>query len=112
MVPFGLWKLVYSLAILCCNSTNLTVMPKSSPINMRVEPEQHALLTRAAAALNMDRSTFILSVACKEAESVLLDQRYFHLSDEQFEEFEKVLSQPLNYNEKLKNLISSPAPWE
>ena len=40
------------------------IMSKTAPINMRVEPDQRALLTKAAAMLNKDRSTFILDVAC------------------------------------------------
>ena len=87
-------------------------MAKTAPINMRVEPEQHALLTKAAAALNMDRSTFILSAACREAESVLLDQRMFHLTDEQFKLFENALNHPAPYNQKLTGLLTSSAPWE
>lgn len=87
-------------------------MPKTAPINMRVEPTQHALLTKAAAVLNLDRSTFILSVACREAENVLLDQRLFQLSDTEFSEFEKSISQSAPTNEKLKSLLSSVSPWE
>ncbi len=79
---------------------------------MRVEPSQHTLLTKAAAALNIDRSTFILNVACKEAESVLLDQRLFHLSENQFSEFESAIDQPIPDNTKLKALLRSKAPWE
>ena len=57
-------------------------MAKTAPINMRVEPSQHALLTKAAEMLNKDRTVFILDVACREAENVLLDQRLFQLDDE------------------------------
>jgi uncharacterized protein (DUF1778 family) len=50
-------------------------MDKPVPFNMRVEPSQHLLLTKAAQVLNMDRSVFMRDVACREAENVLLDQR-------------------------------------
>ena len=62
-------------------------MSKSAPINMRVEPSQHALLTKAAALLNKDRSAFILDVACREAQNVLLDQRLFQLDEDDFASF-------------------------
>jgi len=87
-------------------------MAKTAPINMRVEPAQQALLTRAAAALHKDRSAFILDVACREAENVLLDQRLFQLKDERFAAFEAALEAPVPDNPRLKSLLASPSPWE
>jgi len=87
-------------------------MAKSAPINMRVEPSQHALLTKAAQALNMDRSAFILDVACREAESVLLDQRFFQLDDDALAAFDAALEAPVPDNTKLKSLLANPSPWE
>jgi len=79
---------------------------------MRVEPSQHALLTKAAAVLNKDRSAFILDVACREAENVLLDQRLFYLEDDDFNSFEAALNAPLPDNEKLRGLLAAASPWE
>ncbi|PCK06676.1 MAG: hypothetical protein COA42_17265 [Alteromonadaceae bacterium] len=87
-------------------------MSKTAPINMRVEPRQHALLTKAAQLLHKDRSAFILDVACREAENVLLDQRLFLLDEAEFEAFETALSAPLPENAKLKSLLQEAAPWE
>jgi len=87
-------------------------MPKTAPINMRVEPSQHALLTRAAALLHKDRSAFILDVACQAAENVLLDQRLFYLNEEDFGAFEAALVAPIPDNAKLKSLLMKPSPWE
>ena len=87
-------------------------MSKTAPINMRVEPSQHALLTKAAALLNKDRSAFILDVACREAENVLLDQRLFQLNDDDFQAFETALTAPIPENTKLKALLNEASPWE
>jgi len=87
-------------------------MSKTAPINMRVEPSQQALLTKAAALLHKDRSAFILDVACREAENVLLDQRLFQLSQEDFEAFEAALSAPIPDSAELKALLQEPSPWE
>lgn len=87
-------------------------MTKSVPINMRVEPEQQALLTKAASILNMDRSAFILNVACREAENVLLDRRLFQLEPDAFTAFEAALDKPMPENDKLKALLSETSPWE
>lgn len=86
-------------------------MPKTAPINMRVEPDQQALLTKAATLLHKDRSAFILDVACREAENVLLDQRLFQLNKEDFEAFEAALDAPVPDNAKLKALLQEPSPW-
>lgn len=85
---------------------------KNAAINMRVLPEQQALLTKAASYLNMDRSVFILDVACKAAENVLLDRRLFQLNDQDYEAFEAALSAPLPSNKKLKELLAEKAPWQ
>ena len=87
-------------------------MSRTAPINIHVEPEQHALLTKVAAMLNKDRSAFILDVACREAENVLLNQRLFQLDDAAFAAFTEALEAPASGNEKLKSLLTSPSPWE
>jgi len=87
-------------------------MPKTAPINMRVEPSQHALLTKAAAVLHKDRSAFILDVACRAAENVLLDQRMFYLDETEFTAFEEALNAPVPDITKLKALLNETSPWE
>lgn len=87
-------------------------MSKTAPINMRVEPTQQVLLTKAAALLNKDRSAFILDVACREAENILLDQRLFQLAEADFKVFEAALEAPIPENSKLKALLQEPSRWE
>ncbi|MBE9549190.1 MAG: DUF1778 domain-containing protein [Proteobacteria bacterium] len=87
-------------------------MAKSAAINMRVEPSQHSLLTKAAQVLNKDRSVFILDVACREAENVLLDQRFFQLDENAFSAFDSALEASIPDNTKLKSLLAKPSPWE
>lgn len=87
-------------------------MAKTAPINMRVEPRQQALLTKAASLVHKDRSAFILDVACREAENVLLDQRLFYLDKDAFEAFKSALEKPVPENDKLKALLAEPSPWE
>ena len=70
------------------------------------------MLTKAAAVLNQDRSRFILDVACREAENVLLDQRVFNWNESEFDDFVKELSAPYELNPKLQKLLSEPDPWD
>jgi uncharacterized protein (DUF1778 family) len=81
-------------------------------INLRASRTQKALIDRAALALGKKRSEFMLESACKEAEWVLLDQRYFTLSTEEFKQFTAMLDKPAAENAKLRRLLKSRAPWE
>lgn len=87
-------------------------MSKTAPINMRMEPDKRAHLTKAAAILNKDRNVLILEVACREAENVLLDQRLFQLDNVAFAAFTAALEAPVSGNEELKSLLTSPSPWQ
>ena len=87
-------------------------MAKTAPIYMRIEPSQHALLTKAAQVLHKDTSAFILDIACREAQNVLLDQRFFQLDDDAFATFDAALEAPVPNNAKLKSILAKPSPWE
>jgi uncharacterized protein (DUF1778 family) len=81
-------------------------------INLRVTRSQKALIDRAAEAQGRSRSDFMLDAACREAESVLLDQRYFHLDDDAFQRFTAMLDAPPADNPGLTRLLTRKAPWE
>jgi uncharacterized protein (DUF1778 family) len=81
-------------------------------INLRVSRGQKSLIDRAANALGRNRSEFMLETACREAESVLLDRRYFALPDEAFRRFTAMLDKPPASNARLARLLRSGAPWD
>src|ERR1041385_8087843 len=54
---------------------------RQGTINLRISDAQKELIDRAAQALGRNRSDFMLETACREAESVLLDRRYFALPE-------------------------------
>ena len=87
-------------------------MMQKMPINMRVLPEQKALISQAADILKMDRTAFILSTVCREAEEVLLNQRVFMLDDKAFDQFEQALEAPLPKTAELEKLLLEKSPWE
>ena len=94
-----------------------TMVPESSRlrtenINLRVTRNQKALIDRAAEAQGRSRSDFMLDAACREAESVLLDQCYFQLDDEAFQRFTAMLDAPPKDNPGLTRLLTTKAPWE
>ena len=81
-------------------------------INLRATRRQKALIDRAASVLGRNRSDFMLESACREAEAVLLDQRYFVLPEPEFKRFLAALDRPVRRNMKLAKLLNSKAPWE
>jgi uncharacterized protein (DUF1778 family) len=92
--------------------------PSSQPadrnqiINLRAKRSQKTLIDRAAAALGRNRSDFMLDAACREAEAVLLDRRYFALPAEEFKRFAAMLDKPPGNNPKLSGLLNTLPPWE
>jgi uncharacterized protein (DUF1778 family) len=54
----------------------------------------------------------MLDTACREAEAVLLDRRYFVLSEAAFKRFTAMLDQPPKDNPKLRRLLETRPPWE
>ncbi len=54
----------------------------------------------------------MLDTVCREAESVLLDRRYFVLSEEAYRKFTGMLDEPPKDNPKLRRLLETKAPWE
>jgi len=94
-----------------------TVLPESRSlraenINLRASARQKALIDRAAEVQGRSRSDFMLEAACREAESVLLDQRYFNLDEDAFRRFMEMLDAPPSTNPRLARLLATKAPWD
>lgn len=85
---------------------------RGETINLRASRKQKALIDRAAEALGRSRSDFMLETACREAEAVLLDRRYFTLSDDAFKRFHALLEKPPAANPKLRRLLQTRPQWE
>ena len=85
---------------------------RGETINLRASRKQKVLIDRAAGALGRSRSDFMLETACREAETVLLDRRYFALSEEAFKRFTAMLDKPPLSNPKLRRLLEIKAPWD
>jgi uncharacterized protein (DUF1778 family) len=84
----------------------------ASTINLRVDKRRRALIDQAAQRLGKNRSEFMLDVACREATTVLLDQRVFLLDDKAYRRFTELLDRPPTDNPRLRRLMATKAPWE
>jgi uncharacterized protein (DUF1778 family) len=94
-----------------------TALPESrnlraENINLRVSRSQKMLIDQAAKAQGRNRSDFMLEAACREAETVLLDRRYFILDDDAFQRFMAMLDAPPTSNPRLARLLQTKSPWE
>jgi uncharacterized protein (DUF1778 family) len=85
---------------------------RGETINLRASQRQKLLIDRAADALGRTRSDFMLDTACREAESVLLDRRYFSLPEDDFKKFVAMLDSPPKDNPRLRRLLHSKPPWD
>ncbi len=85
---------------------------RSENITVRTSQKQKRLIDRAAGALGRTPSEFIIETACREAERVQLDQRYFSLSPKTFTRFCALLDTPPMSNPKLKRLLQAKSPWD
>ncbi|PPD39886.1 MAG: hypothetical protein CTY16_18600 [Methylobacter sp.] len=84
----------------------------SVSINIRAKTKQRDLIDQAADHLGRSRSDFMLEAACREAESVLLDQAFFTVDEGTYAKFQALLDQPLPPTDKLRRLLKTKAPWE
>src|ERR1051326_7563110 len=84
-----------------------TNVGRGETINLRASRKQKALIDRAAEALGRSRADFMLETACREAESVLLDRRYFVLSENDFRKFTAMLDRPPKDNPRLRRLLQT-----
>jgi uncharacterized protein (DUF1778 family) len=85
---------------------------KGTTINIRAQTAQRDLIDRAATVAGKSRSEFILDSACEKAKAVILDQTFFGLDADQYDQFLAILDEPTTSNEALSNLLKLKAPWD
>ncbi len=84
----------------------------SISINIRAKARQRELIDQAAKRLGRTRSDFMLDVACRQAENILLDQAFFSTNTSTFKKLQALLDKPLPTTEKLRKLLNTKAPWD
>ena len=84
---------------------------RDAAINLRARPKQRDLIDQAASVLGKNRLDFMLEAACERAQAVLLDQVYFRLDTDRFEQFVALLDASPKSNPGLERLMTIKAPW-
>ena len=88
------------------------VTTKRETLNIRIKPEIRDLIDRAAKSRGKNRTDFILDSARIAAEDTLLDQVIMTVSAQGYEQFQARLDMPPNPNDRLRETMLTPAPWE
>ena len=84
---------------------------RDATINLRALPEQRDLIDHAASLLGKNRSDFMLEAACDKAQAVVLDQVFFGLDADRFQQFTAMLDARPGHNTGFKRLMAVSAPW-
>jgi uncharacterized protein (DUF1778 family) len=81
-------------------------------LNLRIKPEERSLIDRAAKVRGKNRTDFVLDAARAAAEEALLDQAVVGTSPQAYAAFLDRLNQPPQPNERLRQTLNTPAPWD
>ena len=87
-------------------------MKSDVQLNLRAKESQRALIDAAAEILHKSRTDFILEMACKAAENVILDRRVFNFNDEQYAEFIDMLDAPVEDEPAINKLLARKPQWD
>ena len=84
---------------------------KREPLNLRIKPEERALIDRAAKLRGMNRTSFVLDAARAAAEETLLDQTVIAISPAAHAAFLARLDAPPAPNARLRKTMRATPPW-
>jgi uncharacterized protein (DUF1778 family) len=86
--------------------------PKEERLNIRLTPDEKAAITEAANLSKSTVSAFVLQHAYPAAQEVLMSQREFKLSDNNWEAFCAALDSPPRDIPRLRSLLTQPSPLD
>ncbi|HEX8508161.1 MAG TPA: DUF1778 domain-containing protein [Propionibacteriaceae bacterium] len=84
---------------------------KSQRIDLRASEGQASVLRQAASLTETTMTDFILESAVERAEKVVADRRWFVADQAQWDEFQRLLGEPLPSTAKFERLASRPSPF-
>jgi len=81
-------------------------------INIRVRPDERALIDQAAVIAGKSRSEFMLEAARRAAADAILDRTLFRTQSAAYAKFQALLDAPPNPDGRLRKLLETAPPWE
>ena len=83
----------------------MSVSVKTSRIDIRLTDDDKNIIERAAACNRQSTTSYIISVVIKQAQLDLIHNELIHLSKEDMEHLLKMLDNPPEPNDRLKELF-------
>ena len=80
--------------------------------NLRVSPDDQALIDRAVRASGLSRTDFVLQAARTAARELLVQQGWQTVSSEQFDQLLRLLDAPPSPSDRLQRTMTAPRPWQ
>lgn len=87
------------------------VEDQSTTINIRASVRQRNLIDRAAQSLGKTRTEFMLEAASRSAEETLINQVFFHVSEDDYDKILDIFDGPVEINQNLQNLLRRKPRW-
>jgi uncharacterized protein (DUF1778 family) len=89
----------------------MAALKKTRTINLRIEPEAHDLIARAAEVCGKSITAFMTEASVHSAQEELLDQRFIGVSADVFEAVSEKLAAPGVARDQLVKLLESKVKW-
>lgn len=89
----------------------MSAQKKTKTVNIRIEPEAHDLISRAAEVCGKSITAFMTEASVYSAQEELLDQRFIGLSADVFEAVSEKLAAPGVAREQLVKLFKNNVEW-
>jgi uncharacterized protein (DUF1778 family) len=89
----------------------MSAIRKNETMTFRVDSQTLDTIQRAARLNGKSVTSFVTEAAHVAAQRDLLDQRFFKVDAETFEEIEALLAEPAKIDEKLVELFRSERKW-
>ncbi|MET4690826.1 DUF1778 domain-containing protein [Sinorhizobium fredii] len=89
----------------------MPALRKTRTVNLRIDPEAHDLIARAAEVCGKSITAFMTEASVYTAQEELLDQRFIGVSAEVFEAVSDKLAAPGVARDELVKLLQSKVEW-
>lgn len=86
-------------------------MTKSARLELRLHPDDDAMIRRAAEHVHQSVNTFVAGAARAAAERVVLERSFAVLEADEFDELLRRLDEPSAPNQRLARLLDTSPPW-
>jgi uncharacterized protein (DUF1778 family) len=89
----------------------MSVQKKTKTINLRIDPEMHDLIARAAEVCGKSITAFMTEASLYSAQEELLDQRFIGVPADVFDAVNEKLAAPGLARDQLVRLFESRVDW-